>query len=112
MIRAFEHWRNIEDEQFRAVADLGAVVGVTLLPRFLGGDGLAPVVAHLKHILSVCGEDAPALGSDWDGFIVPTRDLCDAAHLPLLTEALLEAGVGEETIGKILHGNAMRVLEG
>jgi membrane dipeptidase len=54
--------------------------------------------------------DAPALGSDWDGFIVPTRDLCDAAHLPLLTDALLEAGFAEATIGKILHDNAMRVI--
>ena len=34
----------------------------------------SPVVQHLLHILDVVGEDAPALGSDWDGFIVPTRD--------------------------------------
>jgi len=112
VLGAFHHWRNIDDEQLRAVADRGGVVGVIFCPRFLGGDGLTPVVAHIKHILSVCGEDTPALGSDWDGFIVPTSELCDAAHLPLLTDALLEAGVAEETIGKILHGNAMRVLEG
>ena len=46
----------------------------------------------------------------WDGFIVPTKDLCDASRLPLLTDALLKAGMKEETIGKILHGNVMRVL--
>jgi membrane dipeptidase len=108
---AFEHWRNIDDEQLRAVADKGGVVGIIFCPKFLGGDGLGPVVKHLLHIIDVCGEDAPALGSDWDGFIVPTNDLCDAAHLPLLTDALLEAGLDEATIGKILHGNAMRVLE-
>ncbi|MEP7119619.1 MAG: hypothetical protein ABJE95_01870 [Byssovorax sp.] len=28
----------------------------------------------------------------------------------MLTDALLKAGVKEETIGKILHGNVMRVL--
>ncbi len=110
VVGAFDHWRNIDDDQLRAVADLGGVVGVIFCPKFLGGDGLAPVVKHLEHIISVCGEDAPALGSDWDGFIVPTNDLCDAAHLPLLTDALLESGMREETIGKILHGNAMRVL--
>src|SRR5262249_58218060 len=90
VLGAFEHWRNIDDEQLRAVADKGGVVGVIFCPRFLGADGLTPVVEHMKHIISVCGEDAPALGSDWDGFIVPTPDLCDAAHLPLLTDALLE----------------------
>jgi membrane dipeptidase len=111
VIGAFQHWRNIDDEQLRAVADKGGVVGVIFCPKFLGGDGLGPVVSHLRHILDVCGEETPALGSDWDGFIVPTNDLCDAAHLPLLTDALLASGMKEETIGKILHGNAMRVLE-
>ena len=112
VLGAFDHWRNIDDAQLRAVADRGGVVGVIFYPRYLGGDGLGPVVKHMLHILDVVGEDAPALGSDWDGFIVPTNDLCDAAHLPLLTDALLAAGGGEEAIGKILHGNAMRVLEG
>jgi membrane dipeptidase len=111
VVGAFEHWRNIDDEQLRAVADKGGVVGVIFCPKFLGGDGLEPVVKHMEHILDVCGEDTPALGSDWDGFIVPTNDLCDAAHMPLLTDALLKAGVKEEVIGKILHRNAMRVLE-
>lgn len=109
---AYRHWRNIDDEQLRAVADSGGVAGIIFCPNFLGGDGLDPVVQHLKHILDVCGEDTPALGSDWDGMIVPTTELCDAAHLPLLTDALLQAGVSPEVVGKILHGNAMRVLGG
>jgi membrane dipeptidase len=110
VLGAFEHWRNISDDELRAVAERGGVVGVIFCPKFLGGDGLEPVVKHLRHIIDVCGEDTPALGSDWDGFIVPTRDLCDASRLPLLTDALLAAGMREETIGKILRGNAMRVL--
>jgi membrane dipeptidase len=110
VIGAFDHWRNIDDSQLRAVADKGGVVGVIFCPKFLGGEGLEPVVRHLRHIIDVCGEDAPALGSDWDGFIVPTKDLCDAAHLPLLTDALLAAKFSVETIAKILRGNAMRVL--
>lgn len=110
VVGAFEHWRNIDDSQLRAVADKGGVVGVIFCPKFLGGEGLEPVVRHLRHIIDVCGEDAPALGSDWDGFIVPTRDLCDAAHLPLLTDALLAAKFPVETIAKILRGNALRVL--
>jgi membrane dipeptidase len=110
VLGAFEHWRNIGDDQLRAVADKGGVVGVIFCPKFLGGDGLAPVVAHMKHILDVVGEDVPALGSDWDGFIVPTQELKDPLGLPLLTDALLEAGISETVIGKILRENVMRVL--
>jgi membrane dipeptidase len=112
VVGAYRHWRNIDDEQLRAVAESGGVAGIIFCPNFLGGDGLDPVVRHLKHILDVCGEDTPALGSDWDGMIVPTTELCDAAHLPLLTDALLQAGLKAEVVGKILHGNAMRVLGG
>jgi membrane dipeptidase len=107
---AFEHWRNVDDEQLATVANLGGVIGVIFCPRYLGGDGLEPVVRHLRHIVDVCGEDAPALGSDWDGFIVPTSDLCDASHLPKLTDALLAGGFDEAQIGKILRENALRVL--
>jgi membrane dipeptidase len=110
VLGAFEHWRNIDDDQLRAVADKGGVVGVIFCPRYVGGDGLGPVVKHLLHILDVVGEDAAALGSDWDGFIVPTRELCDPRGLPLLTDALLKAGVRARTIGKILRANVMRVL--
>ncbi|KYF85912.1 dipeptidase [Sorangium sp. So ce394] len=107
---AFDHWRNIDDDQLRALADRGGCAGVIFCPLYLGGNGLAPVVKHLLHIINVAGEDTPALGSDWDGFIVPTRELRDAAHLPLLTDALLQAGLSERVIGKLLRGNAMRIL--
>jgi membrane dipeptidase len=107
---AFRHWRNIDDDQLRAVADKGGVVGIIFCPRFLGGDGIDAVVRHLLHVIDVAGEDAVALGSDWDGFIVPTRDLRDAARLPLLTDALLAARLNEGTIAKLLRRNALRVL--
>ena len=111
VLGAFEHWRNVSDTALRAVAERGGCVGVIFAPKFLGGDGLEPVVRHLRHIIDVCGEDTPALGSDWDGFIVPTRDLCDASRLPLLTDAMLRAGFREETIAKVLRKNVLRVLE-
>lgn len=104
------HWRNIDDEQVRAVADSGGVIGVIFAPRFLGQDGLDGVVAHLTHLLSVAGEDAVALGSDWDGFIRPTKGLSSPAELPNLTEALLRAGLSPTTIHKILGDNVLRLL--
>jgi membrane dipeptidase len=108
---AHEHWRNIDDEQIRAVAARGGVVGIIFCPRFLGGDSVGDVVRHLRHVIDVAGEDTPALGSDWDGMIVPTPELRDAAHLPLLTDAMLRAGMSEAVIAKVLRRNALRVLD-
>jgi membrane dipeptidase len=64
----------------------------------------------LRHVIDVAGEDTPALGSDWDGMIIPTPELRDAAHLPRLTDALLAARFSERIITKVLRGNALRVL--
>jgi membrane dipeptidase len=111
VLGAYEHWRNIDDAQLRAVAEKGGVVGVVFYPRYLGGHGVEAVVKHMLHILDVVGEDTPALGSDWDGFIIPTRDLADPRGLPLLTDALLQAGVSERVLAKILRQNVLRVLQ-
>ncbi|QQR92075.1 MAG: membrane dipeptidase [Myxococcales bacterium] len=104
-------WRNIDDEQLRAVADNGGAVGVIFCPAYLGQDGIPAVVEHLKHIIKVGGESLPALGSDWDGFIRPTQGLEDASKLPHLTQALLDAGMTHALVQKILQRNALRVLQ-
>lgn len=110
VLGAFEHWRNIDDDQLRAVANKGGCVGVIFCPQYLGGDGLEPVVKHMRHIVNTVGFDAVALGSDWDGFIVPTKPLADPRGLPELTDALLADGFTPEQVGKLLRGNVMRVL--
>ena len=104
------HWRNIDDEQIHAVADSGGVIGVIFAPQFVGRDDLDGVVAHLLHLLKIAGDDAVALGSDWDGFIRPTKGLASPAELPNLTEALLRAGVSAATVHKILGENVLRLL--
>ena len=104
------HWRNIDDEQIRKVADRGGVVGVIFAPRYLGKDGIEAVCDHLLHLVRVAGEDVPALGSDYDGFVKPPRGLEDVAALPNLTAALLARGLSRAAVKKLLGENALRVL--
>ncbi len=104
------HWRNIDDEQLRAMADNGGCVGVIFAKRFLGARGLDAVCDHILHIIDVAGEDLPALGSDYDGFVVPPDGLEDISQLPRLTAALSGRGLRPETLKKILGENVLRVL--
>lgn len=107
------HWRNVDDDQIRAVADSGGVVGVMFEPGFLRAKGMANdarmVIAHLEHVIRVGGEDAAALGSDYDGFIIPPPDLRDgfAAYFRL-AQRMLDARWSEARIRKILGGNFLR----
>ncbi len=109
------HWRNLDDEQLRAVADTGGTVGVMYQSSFLGdpwwGGRADAVIRHLAHICDTVGEDHASLGSDWDGAIVPPRDLRTPLHLPRLVDGMLRRGWRPERIRKILGGNFLRVIE-
>ncbi len=106
-----EHWRNIDDEQIRAVAHSGGCIGIIFARRYLGGSSIEAVVDHLMHVLSVGGEEVAALGSDFDGFVVPPAGLEDISCMPNLTVALSKRGVPPRVLEKILGSNALRVLD-
>lgn len=103
-------WRNVDDSQIRAVADRGGVVGIMFHGPFLGEASAAAVVRHLARVIEVGGEEAAALGSDWDGLILPPPELRSAAHLPVLVQRMIDAGFGTERIQRVLGTNALRVL--
>ncbi len=106
-----EHWRNIDDEQIKAVADRGGCVGIIFARKYLGSASIDAVVDHILHVIDVAGDDVPALGSDFDGFVVPPEGLEDIAAMPNLTVALSRRGVSTRTLEKILGGNVLRVLD-
>ncbi len=108
------HWRNVDDAQIRAIADRGGVVGVMYQSSFLEPVLLwgrrARILDHLQHIIDVAGEDVPAIGTDYDGMIVPPGDLADVTHHGLLVQDMLDRGWSEARIRKILGLNYLRVF--
>lgn len=106
------HWRNLTDDQIRAVADTGGCVGVMLHETFLGRpSSVETVVDHLDHIVKVGGEAAPAIGTDYDGMVTPPADLPDYRSFPALLAAMERRGWSEERIRAAFAGNAVRVIE-
>jgi membrane dipeptidase len=107
-------WRNLDDDQIRAIADRGGVVGIMYHRGFLGRPahrvGAEAIVRHLEHVISVGGEEAAALGSDWDGLIVTPRDMPTALELPVLVDRMLARAWPEARIRRVLGGNALRLI--
>jgi membrane dipeptidase len=101
-------WRNVDAAQVKAVADTGGVVAVVFHRAFLGPwvrDGRA-VIDHLEAVIAAGGEDCAALGSDYDGFIVPPPDLQDGgAGFYRLVAYMLERRWTEKRIRKVLGDN-------
>jgi membrane dipeptidase len=109
-----DHWRNLDDDQIRAIVDRGGLVGIMYQSNFLEPTLLyakrASIVDHLAYVIGLVGEDYAAIGTDYDGAIVPPSDLADVTHHPKLVQDMLDRGWSADRIRKILGGNYLRVV--
>lgn len=109
-----KHWRNLDDDQIKAIADTGGTIGIIFADNFLrrrGGptDG-AMIVEHMQHIIDVAGDDFVSVGSDYDGAIIPPRDLRGGETYPRLVQHMLNRGWDAERVQKVLGGNFLRAF--
>jgi membrane dipeptidase len=152
--------RNLTDDQIKAVAASGGMVGVNLFPGFLDPDYFAGdasaleqlfvelerievdyaddparriaefhrsgratrerrgpagadldlVVAHLRHVVDLVGDDHVGLGSDFDGVFELPRGVPDCSAYPRILARLADTGLGASSVRKIAWGNFLRVL--
>ena len=128
------HGRNITDEQIRACARTGGVVGINGIGLFLGDReaSTAAMARHVAHIAEVAGAAHVGIGldHDWDrswepnaaemkfwpagaGYDPQTHTFRHAKpeQLPDLAEALLAHGFSEGEVKGVLGGNFLRVAQ-
>jgi membrane dipeptidase len=107
---------NPTDDEIRHIAHTGGAIGVIFMTYWLDDrhpqDGLEAVWKTMEHIHEVTGSwDHVVIGTDFDGFTDPPDDLRDASQVGKLTRMMLDKGVPETDIKKVLGGNAQHVLE-
>lgn len=127
--------RNLSDDQLRAVAERGGVVGMMALP--LGVDPAQPTIDrlldHVDHAVSVAGPEHVALGGDFiaqlfesgaarvsprdQTLLPPGRSIAEPLqglrgpeNYPRLVDALRSRGYDGERLDAILRGNLLRLL--
>jgi len=99
--------RNLSDEQLRAIAAKGGLVGIGFWDTAVCGETPAAIAKAQVYAASVAGADHVGLGSDFDGAVATPFD---ATGLAQLTEALLAAGMAPADIAKTMGGNQIRFL--
>lgn len=99
--------RNIPDELMRAIADKGGLIGIGYWADVVCGQTPADIAASIRAAIALVGEDHVSLGSDYDGSVDAPFDV---AGLAALTQALMDAGLSEGQIAKVMGGNMMRYL--
>jgi microsomal dipeptidase-like Zn-dependent dipeptidase len=99
--------RNLTDDEARAIAATGGLLGIGFWDTVCGGTDAAAIARSISYAVDLVGADHVALGSDWDGGVgVPF----DATGIVQLTDALLAAGLGEQSIRQVMGGNVFRLL--
>jgi membrane dipeptidase len=68
------------------------------------------MIRHHDALIERLAEDGVALGSDFDGAVIPAA-IGDASRLPRLFDAMAKHGYGKALIRKIAHANWLKLLE-
>lgn len=107
------HPRNLSDEMLHALGEKGGVAGMNFYPQFLKAGGsaeIADIVRHGMYILRNAGEDAVALGTDFDGFEAGQDWIRGIGEMEQIWEAFHQAGMTQRQLDKLQYQNVERVL--
>ena len=123
--------RNLKDDQLKAIGGCGGLVGVNFYSAFLSepfrtgftkemrDNGQLPditvpqtiIADHIDYMVNIAGEDAVALGSDFDGIHAAPSGVTGSDYYPVLETELRSRGYSEKRIEKIFSLNFRRVLQ-
>jgi microsomal dipeptidase-like Zn-dependent dipeptidase len=99
--------RTLSDDHLRGIARTGGVVGIGYWKEAVCGIAPRDVARAIRYAVDLVGDDHVALGSDYDG---GTTVSFDTSQLAVLTQAMLDEGLAEDSVRKVLGANALRVL--
>jgi len=124
------HARNISDEQIKACAKTGGVVGINGIGDFLGGTNSEIVVENIEYVINLVGFEHVGIGLD---YVIDKQELADyiedhpdvfppdkikdilafvePEQFPEFTELLHKKGYNEQMIRGILGENFLRVAK-
>jgi membrane dipeptidase len=125
-----QHKRNLTDDQVKAIAGGGGLVGVSTYTAHVGASNptLDDLIRHIDYIVNLVGPDYVCFGLNiLPGDLADNRQffaganieftslylpgLEDITKLPDAVERLEKLGYSKETVDKIAWGNVIRVLE-
>ncbi len=109
------HVRNLNDDQLKAIKEVGGVVGLNLHVPFLNTDenrdsGIEYILRHIDYMLELMGEDNIVFGCDLDGTNYLPYDVPNVSRLKYIKH-WIEVYFGQEIANKIAYDNYLKFLE-
>jgi membrane dipeptidase len=107
--------RCMTDDQIKAMARKGGVMGICFAPQFIDNDEkkatVDRVVEHILYVADLVGIDTVGIGTDYDGLGSTIPVVPEVSQLVNLTRSMMEHGLTDDEIKKIWGGNMLRVLK-
>jgi membrane dipeptidase len=104
-----DHDRAVTDEQIRAIAANGGVIGIWPHGRHLSD--VAEMVDYIEHVIETGGIDHVGIGSDLRGISRYVTGFGDEARFHAIASELLAREYSAEAVGKVMGGNFFRVWQ-
>ena len=116
------HERNLTDDQLRAVAERGGVVGLNSWPPFLSSDAATreDFIRHIRYVSDLIGPDHVAFGFDFVDYLLDVVDLgskdlatglAGLEDVPGLLADLVRHGFTEVETEHLAHGNLINLWQ-
>ena len=102
-----DHDRAVTDDQIRAIAENGGVVGIWPHGRHIAT--VAEMVDYMEHVIKIGGIDHVGIGSDLRGISSYVVGFDEDANFHAIAIELLNRGYSSEDVGKVMGGNFFRV---
>lgn len=102
-----ETHRNFKDPLMQKIAAAGGLIAIGYWADVTCDASPAGVAGAIVAAINLVGEDHVSLGSDYDGSV---ETGFDTSELSALTHALIEKGLSDQTIAKVMGGNMVRFL--
>jgi membrane dipeptidase len=99
--------RNLADDEIRAIAANGGLVGIGAFEGAVCGTSPRAVARAMRHVRDLVGIAHVAFGSDFDGAVATAFDSSENA---VLVEALLAEGFTPDEVRLALGENALALL--
>lgn len=118
------HVRNLKDDQIKALAERGGVIGMNAWPEFVSGKAPSAerLADHVDHIAELVGVEHIACGFDFCDYLpedtltsfthtdVVCEGLTSAADVPHFFDILKGRGYKTDDLEQIAYGNMIRVV--
>jgi membrane dipeptidase len=122
-----DHPRNLTDEQIKAVAATGGVIGINSINRFVNPPDLPHLLDHVDHLVKIAGREHVGLGLDFCHYLLDHKSpversgmrkgaclsvdgLASDRDVRKIPQLLAQRGHPPDTIDMIMGENLLRVF--